>query len=126
MQHPQSNKQIVTDFLTLVTTGKTIEAYEKYIDMSGKHHNTFNPAGFVALQQGMLENDAVAPHKQFTIKHILADGDLVTTHAHLQFNPGEPGMVVFHMFRISDGKIVEMRDCGQPIPADSPNTDGAF
>lgn len=121
-----TNKQIVTDFLQLVIAGQLDEAYTKYIDMSGKHHNTFNPAGFAALQKGMLENDVVAPNKQFTIKHILEDGDLVTTHAHLLFNAGEPGMVVFHMFRISDGKIVEMRDCGQPIPTDSPNTDGAF
>jgi predicted SnoaL-like aldol condensation-catalyzing enzyme len=121
-----TNKQIVTDFLQLVTTDRTAEAYEKYINMDGKHHNTFNLPGFPALQKAMLQNDAVAPTKQFTIKHILEDGDLVTTHAHLVFNPGEPGMVVFHMFRLSDDKIVEMRDCGQPIPADSPNTDGAF
>lgn len=121
-----TNKEIVSDFLQLVTSDKTAEAYEKYIEMSGKHHNTFNPAGFAALQKGMQENDAQCPDKQFIIKHILEDGDLVTTHSHLVFNPGEPGMVVFHMFRISDGKIVEMRDCGQAILADSPNTDGAF
>jgi hypothetical protein len=35
-------------------------------------------------------------------------------------------MSVVHMFRIRNGKIAEMWDCGQQIPKDSPNTDGAF
>ncbi len=40
--------------------------------------------------------------------------------------PGEPGIAVVHLFRFQAGKIVEMWDCGQQLPADSPNTDGAF
>jgi predicted SnoaL-like aldol condensation-catalyzing enzyme len=66
------------------------------------------------------------PNKYFNVKNILADGDLVATHSHLAFKEGEPGMIVVHLFRFKDGKIVEMWDCGQPIQANSPNTDGAF
>ncbi len=35
-------------------------------------------------------------------------------------------MIAMHIFRLDDGKIVEMRDCGQAIPENSPNSDGAF
>ncbi len=84
-----TNKDIVSDFLQLVISGKVQEAYDKYIDMEGKHHNMFNPTGFLALQKGMEENDIQAPEKQFIIKHIVAEGDLVITHAHLVFHKGE-------------------------------------
>jgi len=30
------------------------------------------------------------------------------------------------LFRFEDGKIVELWDFGQPVPAESPNTDGLF
>lgn len=35
-------------------------------------------------------------------------------------------MIVVHLLRFRGGKIVEIWDCGQPVPADSPNSDGAF
>jgi len=31
-----------------------------------------------------------------------------------------------HVFRFHSDKIVEMWDCGQPVPVDSPNKDGVF
>lgn len=121
-----TNKDIVSDFLQLVISGKVQEAYAKYIDMEGKHHNVFNPTGFLALQKGMEENNDQAPNKQFIIKHIVEEWDIVVTHSHLIFNPGELWMIAMHIFRLHDGKIAEMRDCGQAIPENSPNSDGAF
>ncbi len=121
-----NNKEIATQFLELIVAGRIEEAYQKYVEDSGKHHNAFFVAGFTALKKGMVENHAQFPYKQLVIKHVLGDGDMVVTHSHLTFSEGEAGMVVVHLFRIKEGKIVEMWDCGQPIPPDSPNTDGVF
>jgi hypothetical protein len=36
------------------------------------------------------------------------------------------GVATLHLFRFEDGKVVELWDFGQPIQADSPNSDGPF
>jgi len=119
-------KQSAVEFLQLVVNGKIEEAYQKYVDFRGKHHNPYFPAGFPTLQKAMEENHDKFPNKQLTVKHVLGDGDLVVVHSHLIFNTGETGMIVVHLFRFEGDKIVGMWDCGQPMPADSPNKDGAF
>lgn len=122
----EKNKLAAVDFLQLVIAGRIDQAYQKYVDMNGRHHNPWFAAGFAPLKKGMLDNQVQSPHKQFSIKHVLADGDLVAVHSHLIPNSGEKGMITLHMFRFAGDRIVEMWDLGQPIPADSPNTDGAF
>lgn len=113
-------------FLQLVVAGRIDEAYQKYVEMQGKHHNPFFPAGFPALKKAMIENHAQFPNKQLTVKNVLGEGDLVAVHSHIVLRQGETGIAVVHLFRFQGGRIVEMWDCGQPVPADSPNEDGMF
>jgi predicted SnoaL-like aldol condensation-catalyzing enzyme len=119
-------KQAAGEFLQLVVAGRIDEAYRKHVDLEGKHHNFFFPAGFPALKKAMHENHVQFPSKQFIVKNVLGDGDLVAVHSRIVLRPGEPGMAVVHLFRFHEDKIVEMWDIGQPVPADSPNKDGAF
>ncbi len=119
-------KQAATKFLRLVVQGDIEEAYRRYVDPAGKHHNPFFPAGFPALKQAMIEDHARVPNKQIIFKNVLGDEDLVAVHSHLVPARGDPGMVVVHVFRFHAGRIVEMWDCGQKMQADSPNADGAF
>jgi predicted SnoaL-like aldol condensation-catalyzing enzyme len=121
-----TRKQAAVEFLQLVAAGRIDEAYQKHVDLQGKHHNPFYPAGFPALKQAMLENHVQFPSKQLTVKNVLGDGDLVAVHSHIVLRPDEPGVAAVHLFRFQSDKIVEMWDCGQPVPADSPNKDGAF
>jgi predicted SnoaL-like aldol condensation-catalyzing enzyme len=121
-----NHQQLATDFLQQVISGKIDEAYEQYVDMKGKHHNVFFPAGFESLKQAMKESQSRFPNKQFTIKNIIDDGKHVVIHSHLRFQPDDPGMITVHMFRFENNKIVEMWDCGQIIPEDCPNTDEIF
>jgi predicted SnoaL-like aldol condensation-catalyzing enzyme len=57
---------------------------------------------------------------------VLADGDLVAIHSSIVMKPVEMGISVVHIFRFNQGRIVEMWDIGQAIPADSLNLAGAF
>ncbi len=122
----RANKQAAVDFLQLVVAGRIEEAYQTHVDMQGKHHNPYFPAGFAALQQAMTEAHVQYPDKQFTIHHVLGDGDLVAVHSQMVHGPDQPAIAVVHLFRFHAGKVVELWDCGQPIPADSPNVDGSF
>jgi predicted SnoaL-like aldol condensation-catalyzing enzyme len=122
----QTRKRVATEFLQLVTVGRIQEAYDNFVDMNGKHHNVFFRAGFPALQRAMMDNDIQFPGKHFSVKNVIAEGHLIAVHSHLVLNQREKGMVVVHLFRFEGDKIVEMWDCGQSIPADSPNQDGAF
>ena len=119
-------KNVAKNFLTMIVSGQIDEAYEKYVNLSGKHHNVFTPAGMRSLKEGMKENDDQFPDKKLTIKHIVSDGDIVMTHSHLVMKPGAKGMVVVHVLRFADDKIVELWDSGQAIPDTAINSDGAF
>ncbi|MDB5259038.1 MAG: hypothetical protein JWO73_246 [Candidatus Taylorbacteria bacterium] len=125
----ESNKKAAVRFLELVIASKIDEAYAKHVDMGGKHHNAYFPAGFEKLRDAMKENESQFPNKRLAVKNVIAEGDLVVAHSHLRMrsdDPKDPGMTVVHIFRFKDGKIVEMWDCGQAIPADCPNEDGVF
>ncbi|HYA85924.1 MAG TPA: nuclear transport factor 2 family protein [Nitrospirota bacterium] len=122
----RAHKLASMQFLQLVVAGRINEAYQKYVDLQGKHHNPFFPAGFPALKKAMIENHVQFSSKQLTVQNVLGDGDLVAVHSHIMLRPDDPGMVAVHLFRFHGDRIVEMWDCGQPVPADTPNKDGAF
>lgn len=108
----EANKQLAIHFLEMIIAGTIDEAYEKYVDMNGTHHNAFTPPGFPALREGMKEAHVKFPNKQFTIQHVLEDEDLVAVHSHLVLDEKNELMVV-HLFRFQNNKIIEMWDIGQ-------------
>jgi predicted SnoaL-like aldol condensation-catalyzing enzyme len=119
-------KEAALRFLHLVVSGRIEEAYLKHVDMGGRHHNPFFAAGFPALQKSMIQNHTEFPDKQLAIKNVLADGKMVAVHSHIVLQPGDPGMAAVHLFRFQGDRIMEMWDCVQAIPTNSPNEDGAF
>ncbi len=120
------HKNAATESLKLVTAGRIEEAFQKFVDMHGRHHNCFFPAGLATLIQAMLDNHKQFPVKRFDIKNVLVDGKMVAVHSHLRFKEEDPGMVTVHILRFASNKIVEFWDCGQQIPAEISNKDGAF
>jgi predicted SnoaL-like aldol condensation-catalyzing enzyme len=122
-----TNKDIAAvQFLKLVTDGNVEEAFSLYVASTGKHHNLYIAAGFDALKEGMQASESETPNEQFTIKYVITENDMVAVYSRLVMNPGETGMIVVHMFRFADDKIVEIWDCAQKIPNDSLNNDGSF
>jgi predicted SnoaL-like aldol condensation-catalyzing enzyme len=117
-------KDIAVNFLKLVISGNIDEAYEKYVDMNGKHHNMYFPAGFSSLKDAMKENHNQFPNKVFEIKNVIAEGTMAAVHSRLHL--GDKQIAVVHLFKIENEKIVEMWDVGQEIPKELPNEDGAL
>lgn len=122
----QTQKEIAVDFLNLIAAGNIDEAYDSYVNMRGRHHNVYYAADFTSLKQGMIENHTQYPNKRLMVKNVLGDGDLVAVHSNIIMKAGEPGVSVVHLFRFDNGKIIEIWDVGQPVPANSPNLIGAF
>lgn len=122
----QTQKESAVDFLNLVVAGNIDEAYDNYVNMHGRHHNVYYASDFSSLKQGMIENHAQFPSKRLMVKNVLGDGNLVAVHSNIIMKEGEPGISVVHLFRFENGKIVEMWDVAQTVPANSPNLIGPF
>ena len=121
-----NNKENAVSFLEMAASGNVSEAYSKFVGVDFRHHNAFFEGTAQALQAGMEENARQNPTKVFEIKRVIAEGDLVVTHSHIRQKPGDLGAAVVHIFRFENGKIVELWDLGQPIPAESINKNGMF
>ena len=121
-----SNKGVATSFLNLASSGRVDEAYSKFVGNGFRHHNAFFEGSMESLRAGMKENAIQNPAKVFEVKRVIAEGDFVLTHSHVQQKPGDLGAAVVHIFRFENGKIVELWDLGQPIPENSPNQYGMF
>ena len=120
------DNESAVQFLELASSGEVDEAYQRFTSRTGRHHDPHFAAGFDALKAGMKENSERFPRKQLTIKHVVGEGNLVAVHSHVVLEPGDLGVATMHLFRFEAGKIVELWDFTQPIPADSPNSHGAF
>jgi predicted SnoaL-like aldol condensation-catalyzing enzyme len=114
-----------TRFLTAARAGDVTTA-RALCTVDAKHHNQYFPAGMAVLIDAIAAASVEKPDSTFTVKRVVADGDVVVLHSHVVHSPGEPGYTVFHMFRFEDDRIAELWDVGQMISADSPNADGAF
>jgi predicted SnoaL-like aldol condensation-catalyzing enzyme len=119
-------KREAVQFLKLIVSGDIERAYQEYVDSNGKHHNCYFPAGFAALKKAMLDNHRKFPSKRIDVRNVVQEGSVVVVHSHLIPGEGEHGMVTVHIFRFEGEKIVEFWDCGQQIPEEMPNEDGAF
>ncbi len=126
MANTEINKKSAVEFLQLVIDGEIDQAYERFVDMTGKHHNMYFPAGFQSLREAMKENHKQMPDKRIIIKHVIGENDVAMVHSHIITEPGTKGLAAVHIFRFANGKIVEMWDCVQIVPEDMPNTDGGF
>jgi predicted SnoaL-like aldol condensation-catalyzing enzyme len=121
-----NNKGVATSFLNLASSGRVDEAYSKFVGNGFRHHNAFFEGSMESLRAGMKENAIQNPAKVFEVKRVIAEGDFVVTHSHVQQKPGDLGAAVVHIFRFENGKIVELWDLGQPIPENSPDQYGMF
>lgn len=46
-----ARKQAAVEFPQLVVAGRIVDAYQKHVDLQGKHHNPYCPTGFSTLKK---------------------------------------------------------------------------
>jgi predicted SnoaL-like aldol condensation-catalyzing enzyme len=121
-----SPKDAAVEFLSLVARGEVDAAYSQHVGAGFRHHNPWFRGDAAALREGMRANAQQQPQKTLEVKQVLQDGDRVAVLSHMVPATGEPGMALLHLFRFENGRIAELWDLGQPVPADSPNEHGMF
>lgn len=103
------------------------EAVQKYfsrdlVDHSQRIEGDYDSV--IALLGRLDWTEGGAPQR--TIKHIVAEDDIVMVHYHLVREPGTAGYSAVDIFRVADGAIVEHWEALQPLAEESPNIHGAF
>lgn len=119
-----SNAQTAIDFLTRAASGDVREAYARHVAPDFKHHNAYFPGDRESLLRGMEQSAQAEPNKAFTVKQTIDDGERVAVLSHLVRADAGKQYAVVHILRFDNGRIVEMWDVAQEIPAESPNTLG--
>jgi predicted SnoaL-like aldol condensation-catalyzing enzyme len=121
-----TNKERAVSFLRLASSGNVREAYETYVHPQFRHHNPYFPGDRASLIDGMEENVATFPKKEFEAMRALEDGNLVAVHGRVRLTPSSAWIAVFYIFRFEGNQIIEEWEVGQEMPKDSPNKNGIF
>lgn len=113
----ERNKQIATDYLDLAFNRQQVaEAFAKYVGNEYVQHNPMAPDGAAASAEFV----ARFPGLRLDIKRVIAEANLVVTHAQMRISPD------VDILRIRDGRIVEHWDVAQAVPETTANNNTMF
>ena len=125
----ERNKQVVVDYYTTAFAGDPERAVAEHFGPRYVQHNPDaqdGPEAFIGFVKWLRGE---YPNLHLHIKRVIAEGDLVATHSHLDLEPGNldnPGRALADFFLLEDGKVVEHWDVLQPFPEDSENPHPMF
>ena len=105
---------------------KVREAFETWVDPGYIQHNPMAATGRAAAIEFLEPFFARNPAVSYSIKRIIADGDVVAVHSHGKFGRDDRGIAVVDILRVQGCKIVEHWDVVQPVPEKSANSNGMF
>lgn len=121
-----ANMQTARDLYAAIFTARDITVASRYLGPEYIQHAPDVADGKQGLARAMAEIDAQMPQISYDIKHIIAEGALVTLMSHLRPTPDARGQMLFNIFRFDSGKIVEHWETLQDIPETSANGNGVF
>ncbi len=120
-------KEVVTKFMTEFYLEKRVrEAFETWVEPGYIQHNPLAATGRDAAITFLEPFFRDHPDAVYSIKRIIADGNLVAVHSHAKFAPGDPGLAVVDILRVEHCKIAEHWDVAQPVPEKAANSNGMF
>jgi predicted SnoaL-like aldol condensation-catalyzing enzyme len=121
-----TNKNAAVSFLRLAASGRAREALATYGGPGFRHHNPWFPGDADSLAAAMDENARQNPDKRLDVLRAVEEGDLVAVHSYVKHGEADRGFGLVHIFRFEAGRIVELWDLAQEVPAESPNANGMF
>jgi predicted SnoaL-like aldol condensation-catalyzing enzyme len=120
-------KEVVTQFITKFYVEKQVRAaFETWVEPGYIQHNPLAATGrdaAIAFLEPFFQGH---PDAVYSIKRIIADGNLVAVHSHAKFTAGDRGLAVVDILRVEHCKIAEHWDVAQPVPEKSGNSNGMF
>ncbi len=131
-QIENERKNIVIEYFKQVGTGNFKEGLRFFLP-DCKTHKPFVSGNMAALTDAIIaankEGASKYPEAEFSVKHVLADGDFVSVHTQLLSNKSKPnkgGLRQVHIFRFEKNKVAEYWDITQQVLPNMPNAGGAF
>jgi predicted SnoaL-like aldol condensation-catalyzing enzyme len=120
-------KEVVTRFMTKFYLEKQVrEAFETWVEPGYIQHNPLAKTGRDAAIAFLEPFFKSHPDASYSIKRIIADGNLVAVHSHAKFTADERGLAVVDILRVDHCKVAEHWDVVQPVAEKSANTNGMF
>ena len=120
-------KEVVTKFMNEFYVEKRVrEAFETWVEPGYIQHNPLAQTGRDAAIAFLEPFFKSHPDISYSIKRVIADGNLVAVHSHAVFTPGERGLAIVDILRVDGCKVAEHWDVAQPVPEKSANTNGMF
>lgn len=123
------NKQVVVDYYQTAFGGNPEKATSDHVGDRYVQHNpdaADGPKAFIAFVTWLRGE---YPNLRLDIKQVIAEGNMVVTHSHLDLEPGNPdnpGRALADFFRLENGKVVEHWDVIQDVPKTAANANGMF
>ena len=128
----QDRKKIVKKIFGFIMQGRPKDGLP-YFSSNCKQHNPYVKGGMDALFDSMAAVQKETPKFSdpfFSIKKIMADGNMVAVHTELLWSkskPREGGLRQAHLFKFGKGnKVVEYWDITQMVDSKMPNPEGVF
>ncbi|MEV0700883.1 nuclear transport factor 2 family protein [Saccharopolyspora sp. NPDC050389] len=123
----ERNKQIATDYLDMAFNRQQVaEAFARYVGDEYVQHNPMAPDGAAASAEFLAGFVARFPKLRLEIKRVIAEADLIVTHALMRTSPDDRGTAVVDILRIRDGRIAEHWDVAQAVPETTANNNTMF
>ncbi|MFJ6794001.1 ester cyclase [Streptomyces sp. NPDC091268] len=132
MSDIERNKQVVVDYYQTAFGGNPQKAIADHFGPVYVQHNPDAQDGPEAFTGFVTWLRGEYPDLRLDIKRLIAEGDMVVTHSHLDLepdkpdNPDNPGRALADFFRLENGKVVEHWDVIQDVPTRAANDNGMF
>lgn len=125
-EQEEANLRLIEQVFAQVLVPMDSQTVEQYFSPRFVQHNPGMASGIPALKDGLDRAKGAFPRALFSVKRMMADGDLVMVHSHVIFEPGDAGVAVVNIFRIEKGMIAEHWDVVQPVETKPKNGNGMF
>lgn len=120
-------KEVGTRFMKEFYIEKKVRAaFETWVVPEYIQHNPLATNGRDAAIAFLEPFFAKNPGIHYSIKRVIADGNLVAIHSHGIFTAGDRGNAIVDILRIENCKVVEHWDVIQPIPEKAANNNTMF
>lgn len=120
-------KQVATRFMTEFYVNKQVrKAFETWVDPGYIQHNPMAATGREGAIAFLEPFFAGNPGIGYSIKRVIADGNLVAVHSHGRFAADDRGIAVVDILRVQGCRVMEHWDVVQPVPEKAANPNGMF